>query len=171
MTNTKKVERMLRHFEVEQLLFQEAQLLDSWQLMDWLDLFTEDANYLVPPMDVSEAELDPKKHLYYIADDKRRMTERVVRLDKKTCHSEFPRSKVRHLVSNVQVSDDDTSADICNVRASFVVYRSKDNTTHTFIGHYRYRLVLVDGSWKINTKECCLDMDGLKPHARISIIL
>jgi p-cumate 2,3-dioxygenase beta subunit len=73
------------------------------------------------------------------------------------------------VVSNVRVLDSTEST--CEVGASFVVYRSKDNTTHTFIGPYTYPVVEGEDEWKIQTTECKLVMAGLKPHARISIIL
>ena len=34
--------------EIEAFLFEEAALLDSWRLDDWLGLLTEDVRYLVP---------------------------------------------------------------------------------------------------------------------------
>lgn len=37
--------------EVEDFLHHEAALLDDWQLDDWTELFTEDAEYVVPATD------------------------------------------------------------------------------------------------------------------------
>lgn len=162
-------ESLLRYFQIQQLLFHEAQLLDSWQLTTWLELFTEDGSYFVPPTDVPAAEADPAKHLYYIADNRARLEERVIRLDKRTCHSEFPRSKVQHLVSNILLESDDGQE--VGVTAAFVVYRTKNGHTDSFIGHYRYQLREVDGELKIVKKTCNLALDGLRPQAKISIIL
>ena len=97
------------------------------------------------------------------------MQERVVRLGKIGAHSEYPRSKVRHLVSNVRVSRDD--AGVIRARSSFVVWRSKDVTSDAFIGHYLHDIVEVDGQLMIAGKTCVLDMEALRPHGRISIIL
>lgn len=165
---TDLMDAMLLRYRVETFLFHEADLLDRWQLMDWLDLFAEEASYLVPPTDVAGDEADPATALFYVFDDRARIRERVVRLEKKGAHSEYPRSKVRHLVSNVLVErgDDDIRA-----KASFAVWRSKDGNTDVFVGHYRYRLVEVGADLKIAEKKCVLDLDALRPHARISIIL
>ena len=38
----------LSRSDAEDFLIQEAALLDSWKLMEWADLFTEDGEYLVP---------------------------------------------------------------------------------------------------------------------------
>lgn len=158
---------LLRH-RVETFLFHEADLLDRWQLYDWLALFAEEASYLVPPTDVAGDDADPATSLFYVFDDRPRIRERVVRLEKKGAHSEFPRSKTRHLVSNVLAERD---GDGIVARASFAVWRSKDGNTDVFVGHYRYRLIADGDRLLIAEKKCVLDMDALRPHARISIIL
>lgn len=158
---------ILRH-RVETFLFEEADLLDRWKLDDWFALFTEDARYLVPPTDVPGDDADPNTSLFYIFDDHDRIRERVIRLGKRGAHSEQPRSKTRHLVSNVLASRD--GARIA-AKASFAVYRSKDGVTDVFIGHYLYALVDDGVALRIAEKKCVLDMDALRPHARISIIL
>ena len=43
-------DRELR-FEVENFLFEEAELLDSWRLDEWVELFTENAVSQVPALD------------------------------------------------------------------------------------------------------------------------
>lgn len=167
MTGTLNADLLLR-LRIEDLLYEEADLLDRWQLDAWLALYTEDAHYYVPPSDVDGDTADPDKALFYIADDHLRMRERVVRLKKVGAHSEHPRSKVRHLVSNVRVT---RSNDVIHARSSFVVWRSKDITSDAFVGHYLHQIVERDGGFKIARKTCVLDMEALRPHARISIIL
>ncbi|MDB5577832.1 MAG: hypothetical protein JWR80_3008 [Bradyrhizobium sp.] len=158
---------LLRH-RVETFLFHEADLLDRWQLHAWLALFAEEASYLVPPTDVAGDDADPATSLFYVFDDRARIRERVIRLEKRGAHSEFPRSKTRHLVSNVLAS---RANDQIHATASFAVWRSKDGNSDVFVGHYLYRLVEEKGELRIAEKKCVLDMDALRPHARISIIL
>ena len=158
----------LTRCQAEDLLFEEADLLDQWRLQEWLALYTADASYLVPSTDLPPG-ADPAKSLFYIADDRARMHERVVRLMKKSAHSEQPRSRTRHLVSNVRVAasqDDETP-----VSAAFVTFRTKHAVTDTYMGRLLYRLRRVDGQWRIREKRCELDLDGLRPHGRVSIIL
>ena len=66
---------------VEDFLFKEAALLDEWRLDDWVDLFTEDARYVVPTTDLPDAPGDPKRDLVFIDDDITRLRARAVRLD------------------------------------------------------------------------------------------
>lgn len=158
---------MLR-LRVEDLLYLETDLLDRWQLDEWLALFTEDAFYHVPPSDVDGDTATPDTALFYIMDDRVRMQERVTRLSKIGAHSEHPRSKVRHLVSNTRISRDGKTI---RARSSFVVWRSKDLTSDAFVGHYLHDIVELGGRLMIAGKKCVLDMEALRPHGRISIIL
>ncbi len=161
-------ETILLRLRVEGLLVREADLLDRWQLDEWLTLYTEDAHYYVPPSDVDGDTASPDTSLFYIIDDRKRMEERVIRLKNPGAHSEWPRSKVRHLVTNVIAERD---GGMIRARASFIVSRAKDVTHDLFVGHYLYEIVEHDGAMKIAKKTSVLDMEALRPHARISIIL
>lgn len=154
--------------DVEEFLYHEALLLDDWQLPEWLALFTDDASYQVPTT-TAPKDASPKDTLFYIADDRFRLNERIVRLAKKGAMAEFPRSKTRHLVSNVLIVS--RSFEELLVSAAFVVYRAKDGVMSQYVGSYRYRLAWVDGQLRIREKRCTLDSDGLRPQGRISIIL
>jgi p-cumate 2,3-dioxygenase subunit beta len=168
MTKTDHGDAILLQHRVEQFLFHEADLLDRWELEAWEGLFADEAEYLVPPTDVDGDTASPETSLFYVFDDRQRLHERVVRLGKKGAHSEMPRSRTRRLISNVIVSRDEASI---SARASFVVYRSKDGVTDAFIGHYLYQIAEHADRLMIKRKTCVLDLEALRPHGRISIIL
>ena len=50
---------LLLRLAVEEFLVEEAHLLDEWKLDDWLALFQEGADYVVPSTDVPEG--DPRE--------------------------------------------------------------------------------------------------------------
>jgi p-cumate 2,3-dioxygenase beta subunit len=154
--------------EVEDFLFLEASLLDKWQLREWLALYTKDAEYQVPSTDLPR-DAEPDQGLFYIADDYMRLEQRVIRLEKKTIWSEYPRSKTRHMVSNVRVLGG-TDAEF-KVEAAFAVYRTKWGNTDLFIGSYEYTLRKEAGELRVRKKRCLLDLDGLRPQGRVSILL
>ena len=154
--------------DVEEFLYREALLLDEWKLDEWLALFTADAVYHVPTTGSAET-VSPDTTLFYIADDRTRLRERVIRLSKKTAHVEWPRSRTRHLVSNVLVTA--RTEEELAVTAAFVVHRFKHGQADAYVGHYRYRLVEEGGKLMIREKRSMLDMDGLRPHGRVSILL
>ena len=154
--------------DIEEFLFREAALLDTWKLDQWLALFTDDANYHVPTVGTAP-DVSPDNTLFYIADDHDRLRERVVRLQKKTAHVEWPRSRTRHMVSNVLI--DQREGDELTVSAAFSVHRFKNGHADNYVGSYRYRLVVEEGGIRIREKRCMLDMDALRPHGRVSILL
>jgi p-cumate 2,3-dioxygenase subunit beta len=123
---------------------------------------------MVPATDLPKG-APPEGNLFYIADDRFRMAERVKRLNKKTAFAEFPRSKTRHLVSNVRILSQDGAE--CRVHCAFVTYRSKGGVTDTYIGGSDYTIVRDGPALRIRSKRCTLDHDALRPQGRISIIL
>jgi p-cumate 2,3-dioxygenase subunit beta len=160
--------RQITRNQVEEFLYREAALLDDWKLPEWLALFTDDAHYQVPSTSVEE-NASPDDTLFFIADDRFRLGERVARLGKRGAHAEFPRSKTRHMVTNVLIES--VNDDELQVRAAFYVHRSKEGNTDTYVGHYLYKLCEVDGALRIRLKRCTLDHDTLRPQGRVSIIL
>ncbi|MGH6625593.1 MAG: aromatic-ring-hydroxylating dioxygenase subunit beta [Burkholderiaceae bacterium] len=154
--------------DVEEFLYREAALLDGWKLDEWLALFTEDATYHVPTVGTAP-EVTPDNTLFYIADDRLRLRERVVRLQKKAAHVEWPRSRTRHMVTNVLI--DERSEQELTVSAAFAVHRFKNGQADVYVGSYRYRLAVAHGKILIREKRSMLDMDALRPHGRVSILL
>jgi p-cumate 2,3-dioxygenase subunit beta len=153
---------------IEDFLYHEADLLDSWRLTEWLALFTDDALYEVPCTDLP-ADARPDESLFYVADDRFRLGERVKRLMKKTAHSEYPHSRTRRIVGNVRIRSQ--SAELLEIGSVFACYRTKDGTTDLYFGSTVHQLVPADGGFRIRSKRCLLDGDGLRPAGRLSIIL
>jgi p-cumate 2,3-dioxygenase beta subunit len=155
--------------DAEALLYHEAALLDAWKLKEWVQLFTEDGEYLVPSTDTPDA--DPSDTLFLIYDDRFRLEQRAVRLLKKTAHAEYPHSRTRHVVANVRVGRlDDGSV---RIASNLVVYRSRNGKLDIFPGHCEH-----DVRWgacleehRIRRKRAVLDLDVLRPHGKLSIIL
>ena len=153
--------------EIEQFLFREADLLDAWKLDEWLQLLTEDATYSVPTTDNNEG--DNKNSLFLIADNYERIKARVKRLSDKWSHAENPRSRTRRFITNVQIQDQ--SDDKIEITANFIVYRMRYGFTDAYVGKYYYTLVNQNGELKIQSRKAALDLEALRPHSRISIIL
>ena len=155
---------------VENFLFDEAELLDSWKLTEWEALLTDDAEYLVPPIGVAEgAVLSPAETMFVIMDDRAQLTARLDRLKSSKGFCEVPRSNIRHLIGNVRILGGDEQA--LTVSANFCVYRIRRAEIIEFIGQYRYQLVRHENSFKIRSKRVILDIDVLRGQGSISIIL
>ena len=154
--------------EIEDLLYQEAELLDGWKLDAWMALLTEDAAYYVPPNDKPDA--DHRFTLFTIADDIVRLRERVIRLKDPNCHAEYPPSRTRRLITNVRVAG--TEGDTILATANFVVHRfRRGGAQQAFVGRYRYRLRRVGGVLKIAERRAILDAEELGALGSVSFIL
>jgi len=154
--------------EVDDLLYREAELLDAWNLDDWLTLLTDDAAYYVPPNDKPDA--DHRFTLFTIADDIVRLRERVIRLSDPNCHAEYPPSRTRRMISNVRVTD--AEGDTASIAANFVIYRYRRNEDERiFVGHYRHKLRRVGGALKIAERRAILDAEELGMLGSVSFIL
>jgi p-cumate 2,3-dioxygenase beta subunit len=153
--------------EVEDFLYLEAELLDSWELDDWLGLYTADARYVVPC--TNDPAGDPSRDLVLIDDNRLRMQARVERLNSRKAHREYPHSNTRHLVTNVRLRA--LEGGELPVRASFTVWRFRGGRETSYVGGYEYRLILDGEALKIRSKRVVLDMTALRPASDVAIIL
>ena len=153
---------------VEDLLYFEAELLDGWRLNEWLDLYTEDARYLVPSPGLPSG-ASPDECLFLINDDRFRMRGRVSRLGKKTAHPEFPHSMTMHSVSNIRIAEQ--SPDSVTVHGTFYTTRAKEGIVDIYFGRLFYVLVPTEAGLRIREKRCELAMEALIPQGRITFIL
>ncbi len=161
---------MMGRVEVEDFLFHEAELLDDWKLEAWTQLYRDDAIYEVTsPASADPVNSDPNTTLFLVADRIDRIRGRATRLMKKTAHAEYPHSKTRHMVSNVRPGEGANGE--TNVRANFVVYRTKEDTTTAYMGEYRYRLAREAAGIRIVQKRIILDLNSLYNQGRLTIIL
>jgi p-cumate 2,3-dioxygenase beta subunit len=154
--------------QVEDLLYEEAALLDAWKLDEWLALLTPDAIYRVPSNDRPQS--DPKDALFLVADNMDRLRARVTRLKDPDAHAEYPPSRTRRLVTNVRIVA--TSTEWLDAEANFSVHRYRRDGSHReYVGHYRHRLCERDGALKIARREAILDPMELGSLGLISFIL
>ncbi|VCU69428.1 2-halobenzoate 1,2-dioxygenase small subunit [Pigmentiphaga humi] len=108
----------LSRADAEDLLIREAELLDTLQLEQWLELFTSDGMYWIP--------LDPSEEIglnaAIICDDTLRREERVYHLLHVDFPAQSPRSRTVHMVGNVRVLPHEEGA---LVRSNQVIYEMR----------------------------------------------
>lgn len=154
--------------EVEFFLYEDAELLDTWQLREWYARFTPDSEYLIPATDRphGNAELD----LFFVRDDWFLLGQRVDAMMNGTAWAESPHSITRHMVSNVRAWP--MADGSVEVAANFVVYRSALSQLDTYPGAYRMTLVRGGSSgFEIRLRRATLSLAQLRPHGRVSVIL
>lgn len=153
---------------VEDFLYHEADLLDRWQLEEWLGLWTEEITYLIPSTDRPDG--DPLTDLFFVQDGRFIMEQRIASMVKGSAWAESPHSTTRRIISNVRAAPvDDASVE---VKANFVVHRSQRSTLQVFPGHADYLLETGGpAGFRIRMKRATLDLEELRPHGRVAIIL
>lgn len=154
--------------EAEDFLFHEAQLLDEWQLDEWLQLFEPDSTYEVPPTDAPGAEA--RSSLFLIADNRIRLEARVKRLMSRNAHVEHPQSRTRRMITNVMVRPG-TEPDGIEIRANFTVWRIRREVNDVYVGTYIHQMVRRDGGLRFTSRKAVLDLDALRPSGKVSFIL
>src|SRR5262245_27375082 len=160
-------ERNQLAMDVANFLFEEAELLDSWRLDEWVELFTDDAVNHVPALD--DPDRDPAQSVFLVADDLARIRSRVRQLNGGTAWAENPRSQTRRFITNVRVTADDGAT--VTATASFLIHRCRMQRISTFAGQYRYKLVRHNGSFKIAERKLILAQDTLRIQGTMSIIV
>ncbi|MBP2077581.1 aromatic-ring-hydroxylating dioxygenase subunit beta [Oceanobacillus polygoni] len=153
--------------DVIDFLYTEAKLLDEWKLKEWAALFTDDGTFIVPP--IGEPEAVPTNSLYYIHDNRSRLQERAERLLKKEAHVEYPHSTTTRNYHNILVNG--LNSGVITVECNFTTYRTKREVVDTFIGRASYELIQQDNGLVIKNKKVVLNLDSLRPHGKISLIL
>ncbi len=154
--------------EIEDFLYLEAELLDAWELDKWLELFTDDARYIVPSTETPRAEAGTA--LALMDDNMVRLRARVRRLQSGRAPREYPQSRTRRYITNVRITG--YEGDEVLVTANFLVYRLRHDEALAFIGRYLYRLIPdVEHGFRITLRRAELDLESLRPHGTVSIIL
>jgi len=154
---------------IEQFLFRDADLLDDWKLHEWLTTFTADAHYLVPSTDLPTG--DPDTDLMLVSDDRFLLEQRVNSLLTRAAHSEYPHSRTRRMISNVQASQLDGPRELREVTANFALYRTRPGVFDTYVGRYRFLLVPDKDDYLFLLRRAELGLDALRPHGKLSVIL
>ncbi|MFZ5836390.1 MAG: 3-phenylpropionate/cinnamic acid dioxygenase subunit beta [Pseudomonadota bacterium] len=163
---------LLLQREIENFYYHEAELLDDRRFEEWLDLLSDDIVYFMPlrrnvkygaqeELENSRAGRDAA----WFDEGKHTLTQRVAQLKTGIHWAEEPLSRVRHLVTNVQISDDGASKDGARevgVKSRFLVYRNRvDDETDIFVGQRTDRLRRTDAGWKVARREILLDQSTL----------
>ena len=142
--------------EIEEFLSKEAHLLDEQRFDEWLDLLTEDVEYLIPLREHVQGDVEPAGHPV-VKDDKLMLTMRVKKHATGMSHVEIPKSMTAHLITNVLVEDGE-GADEFLVRSTFLVRQARKLRDEAWWAGRRLDLLRrVEGEWRIARREVILD--------------
>lgn len=134
----------LQH-DVEQFLYKQAQLLDTKQWQAWIDLFTPDGMYWMPP-DASYKTWDGQPAIF--AEDKNLMHVRMGRVQHPDAWSQRPLWGTNHLVSNVVIDKIAKNGDV-TARSRFHMMELRRDDVRHFAGQYTHHLKKSKGGYRI----------------------
>jgi p-cumate 2,3-dioxygenase beta subunit len=159
----------VRRAEAEDFLYDEAAVLDAWDLERWLELFLPDGRYEIPTPDAGD--LPSSSAQYFVADDIELLGARVDRLQSRNAHAEQPRSVTHRAITNVRVSESDDGRGLARVQASFAVQRVRDGHIDPYLGWYDHLLARTSDGLRFARRRSVLAGDQLRPGSRLSFIL
>jgi 3-phenylpropionate/cinnamic acid dioxygenase small subunit len=138
---------------VTAFIYKEARLQDEHQYEAWEALWTDDGVYWVP---ANGADIDPEKEMSIIYDNRSRISLRIKQLLTGKRHTQTPQSRLRRIVSNIEVLDDEQSGGDIAVASNSLVFESSLRDDTIWAARNEYRLRYVDGELRMAYKKVTL---------------
>ena len=136
---------MKEQHAVEQFLYRQADLLDTRQWQQWIDLFAADGVYWMPP-DASYKTWDGQPAIF--AEDRNLMTVRMNRVLHPDAWSQRPLWGTNHVVSNVVIDKSSAKGDLV-VRSRFHMMELRRDDVRHFAGRYTHHLKKAKDGYRI----------------------
>ena len=161
------MERLLLEREIERFLYREAELLDDRRFNDWIELVAEDIHYHMPVRrnvkfgQQHRENSSSDSEISWFDEGKRTLAGRVRQINTGLHWAEEPFSRVRHLISNIQVGQ--PQGDEVPVRSNFFVWTNRlHDEVNMFVGT-RHDVLRRDPEtgWKIARRLILLDQNVL----------
>ena len=139
------------HHQIEGFIYREARLQDEGRYDEWDALWTEDAHYWVP---ANGDDIDPDRQISIINDNRKRIATRVEQLKTGERHSQVPPSKMRRLISNIEIEGNENGE--IKVGSNFILIESRSGRMTTWAGRAVHTLRQEDGHLKLARKKVIL---------------
>jgi len=137
--------------EIEQFLYREARLQDEHEYAAWESLWADDAIYWVP---ANDDDIDPEKQMSIIYDNRSRIGVRVRQLLSGKRHTQSPPSRLRRLISNIEILQQDGD-EICT-GANVLVFESNSRGETVWAARTEHCLRRTEDGWRIASKKVML---------------
>lgn len=147
----------------EAFLYLECRYADEARYAEWESLWDDDALYWVPMRENS----DPETEVSYIYDNRPRIVKRVAQLKTGYRHSQTPPSKMRRLLSNMELLAQ--TGDTVTIGANFVLFEHRFTMT-IWAGRYIYVIATGDAELKLRAKTVHL-VNGDAPVSTMSFLI
>ena len=165
-----RIAGLLLRQEIEDFLYREAELLDERRYREWLDLLADDVRYWMPirrnvklgdESEFTRAQSD----INWFDEGKETLARRVKQIETGIHWAEEPRSRLSHLVTNVQVQGAEPSLAApqeVSVTSRFLIYRNRVETeTDILVGRREDQLRRNGAGWLLARRKIILDQNVL----------
>lgn len=150
--------------EIEEFLYDEANLLDERRFHEWLDMLADDLSYFMPmEYNVKAGEHATReltrreKHMSWFNEGKWTLTKRAEQILTGVHWAEEPLSRVCRLVSNVQIqgiATNDVGELEADTSSRFLIYQNRcEYEQYFFVGDRMDRMRLTADGWKLASRE------------------
>jgi 3-phenylpropionate/cinnamic acid dioxygenase small subunit len=166
-----RIDRLLLGQEIADFLYREAELLDERRYREWLDLLADDVRYWMPirrnvKLGDDESEFTrANSDINWFDEGKETLRRRVKQIETGIHWAEEPRSRLSHLVTNVQVQGAEPSlaaAQEVSVTSRFLIYRNRVETeTDILVGRREDQLRRNGAGWLLARRKIILDQNVL----------
>ena len=166
--STKRIVRDDQYYsikrEIEEFLFDEANMLDERRFQEWLDTLAEDLQYFMPmEYNVKAGEhatrelTTREKHMSWFNEGKWTLTKRAEQILTGVHWAEEPLSRVCRLVSNVQLHNIETNSEgelEVETTSRFLLYQNRcEYEEYFFVGDRMDKMRLTKEGWKLARRE------------------
>ena len=137
--------------EVEQFVYREARLQDEHEYDAWEALWTDDAIYWIP---ANGDDIDPERRMSILYDNRSRISVRIRQFHTGKRHTQMPRSRLRRVVSNIELGDE-PDGDLI-VRSNAMIFESNLRGDTVWATRNEYRLRRIEGALRMVRKKVLL---------------
>lgn len=137
--------------DVTQFIYREARLQDEHAYSDWEALWTDDGVYWIPANGEGG---DPEQEMSIVYDNRSRIALRIRQFHTGKRFSQTPRSRLRRVVSNVEILEHEGSQ--VRVTCNAMVFESHVRGDTVWASRNEYTLRRVDGDFKMARKKVVL---------------
>ena len=166
-----RIDRLLLGQEITDFLYREAELLDERRYQEWLDLLADDIRYWMPMrrnVKFGENEREFTRavsDINWFDEGKETLGRRVKQIETGIHWAEEPRSRLSHLITNVQLQGAEPSfaaSQEVSVTCRFLIYRNRVETeTDILVGRREDLLRRNEAGWLLARRKIILDQNVL----------
>jgi 3-phenylpropionate/cinnamic acid dioxygenase small subunit len=137
--------------EVTQFIYREARLQDDHAYDEWEALWTDDGIYWIPANGEGS---DPENEMSIVYDNRSRIALRVAQFHTGKRLSQTPKSRLRRIVSNIEILSDEQSA--VRVTSNAMVFESSLRGDTIWASRNEYLLRREASGWRMALKKVIL---------------